>query len=67
MKYEVRRGDTIKSIAKEFGITENKLVKENNGMTVVYVGEVIDIPNKKKEVKKEIKEEIKEEVEQTEE
>lgn len=42
--YEVKEGDTLTSIAKQFMTTEDKIVSLNNGETHFKVGEKINVP-----------------------
>ncbi len=49
--YKVRRGDNLSSLANLFGISQSKIVKENNLRSKrIYVGQKIILPNTKRGV-----------------
>ena len=46
IKYVVKPFESVESIAKEFGVSP-KVIREYNGIDIVFLGEVIYIPIKK--------------------
>lgn len=44
--YKVKKGDTLSSIAKKYGITVNELINANNikNPNLIYIGQVLTIP-----------------------
>jgi LysM repeat protein len=43
-KYVVKPLDTLGSIARAYGVSEQKLVENNNGINSVFLGQIIYIP-----------------------
>lgn len=47
IKYQVKRGETLASIAKKFGMTENELKRMNDDLSYCYAGMLILVRDKR--------------------